>query len=374
MFLKYKFFIAVLLGIFFIPKISAQDVHFSQFDLSPMYISPALTGYMENGTDRIAIKYRNQWSAVLPNQGYKTYFASYDGRSCLDHSSNFFGYGISAMEDRAGDPVFKTSQYQAAFSYHMQLTTGYFLSLGLQSGLLRYQINPMDFDFDNEYDGGLGFINSPNTPLELLNDDVRIWDVGGGALFYNPDNSWNIGLSFQHGIKQGFFAFTPTGVEDDNKVNTRWILHTSIPVPFGKKGQHYLVFKGMTKIQRPHWQFVGGSDFRLRISKDRSQTFFRTITVGLALRLSDRPDQLLGIDSGILSAKTAISPNMTLGLGYDMNISNLQNKNRSVGGLELSLVIVLTAPKKNDCIDCFKFDTIKKGKKQKQRTLSLIHI
>lgn len=52
MFLNYKFFITVLLGIFFIPKMSSQDIHFSQFDLSPMYISPVLTGYMEGGTDR----------------------------------------------------------------------------------------------------------------------------------------------------------------------------------------------------------------------------------------------------------------------------------------------------------------------------------
>lgn len=367
MFLTYKNIFSLVLCLFLFQKMSAQDIHFSQFDLSPMYISPAMTGYMGDDTDRIVLKYRNQWSAVLPNQGYNTYFASYDGRSCLDHSKNFFGYGVSAMEDKAGDPVFKTSQYQAAFSYHMQLTTGNFLSLGLQSGLLRYRINPMDFDFDNEYDGRLGFINSSNTPLELLNDEARIWDVGGGALFYNPNNSWNVGLSFQHGIKQSYFAFTPTGVEDDNKVNTRWTIHTSVPIGFGRRGQHYFVFNGMALIQRPHWQFIGGGDFRLRISKDKNQTFFQTITVGLALRMSDHPDRALGIDSGILSAKTDISPSMLLGIGYDMNLSNLQNKNRSVGGLEVSFVIQLTAPNKNDCIDCFDFDTKKKGKKQRQR-------
>ena len=365
--MKYCLLLFIVLQFLLFEKTNAQDIHFSQFELSPLNLSPATTGYLSEATDRFTLKYRNQWSAVLPDQAYETIFASYDGRFCMDNTSNFWGYGISAFQDEVGNPSFKTSEYQAAISYHFQLISGYFVSLGFQSGLLRYQLSPTNFDFDNEFDGSVGFNNMPNVEEDLLNDQANIWDVGAGLLFYNPDNAWNMGISFRHITKESYFAFTPSGIAENNRVNTRWTLHASLPFKFGQRGQHFFIVKGMALIQRPHWQFVGGPDFRLRTTKSNSQTLFKFITLGAALRLSNHPDNFVGVDAGIISAKTDVSPNVLMGLSYDVNLSPLQNQNRSVGGFELSLVILLNAKSKNDCLNCFDFDRIKKGKRQKQR-------
>ncbi|HNM24595.1 MAG TPA: type IX secretion system membrane protein PorP/SprF, partial [Saprospiraceae bacterium] len=44
--------------------VQAQDIHFSQFYMSPLNLNPAMTGVM-NCNHRIVANYRNQWSSIL---------------------------------------------------------------------------------------------------------------------------------------------------------------------------------------------------------------------------------------------------------------------------------------------------------------------
>ena len=55
----------------------AQDIHFSQFYMSPLNLNPAMTGVM-NCTQRFVANYRNQWASVLKADAYTTYSVSYD--------------------------------------------------------------------------------------------------------------------------------------------------------------------------------------------------------------------------------------------------------------------------------------------------------
>jgi len=57
--------------------VKAQDIHFSQFYMSPLNLNPAMTGVM-NCKTRFVANYRNQWASVLKANAYNTYSASYD--------------------------------------------------------------------------------------------------------------------------------------------------------------------------------------------------------------------------------------------------------------------------------------------------------
>jgi len=57
--------------------VQAQDIHFSQFYMSPLNLNPALTGVM-NSQVRVVGNYRNQWASVLKSNAFSTYSASYD--------------------------------------------------------------------------------------------------------------------------------------------------------------------------------------------------------------------------------------------------------------------------------------------------------
>ena len=98
-----------------------------------------------------------------------------------------------------------------------------------------------------------------------------------------------------------------------------------------------------------------------------SQGILNELTFGLAFRLSEHPANSVGIDAGIFSLKTNIQENVQLGFGYDVTLSSLQEQLRDVGGFELSLVFQLKTKKKDNCVNCFKFDARKKGKRESRR-------
>ena len=81
--------VLVFLMLFF-TKIDAQDLHFSQFQNSPLNHNPALTGVF-SGDQRFAASYRRQWFQVPVD--YLTFSASYDMKFKPDGARSFWSAG-----------------------------------------------------------------------------------------------------------------------------------------------------------------------------------------------------------------------------------------------------------------------------------------
>ena len=80
--------------------VHAQDIHFSQFYMSPLNLNPALTGVM-NCNHRITANYRNQWASILKQNAYNTYSVSYDQKLPVGRY-DYFGIGGTLWGDKAG--------------------------------------------------------------------------------------------------------------------------------------------------------------------------------------------------------------------------------------------------------------------------------
>src|SRR3990172_9407074 len=97
--------------------LNAQDIHFSQFNQSPLTLNPALAG--TTVWIRAGLQYRTQWKAVhsenSPNT-YSTIGAGFDIKSkrrwikvknatetYRQSGENGFGWGVNVFNDRAGD-------------------------------------------------------------------------------------------------------------------------------------------------------------------------------------------------------------------------------------------------------------------------------
>ena len=93
----------------------AQDIHFSQFYMSPLNLNPALTGVM-NCNHRVVANYRNQWASVLKANAFSTYSVSYDQRVAIGRY-DYFGFGGVFWGDRAGELDFSTLQGRLSGSY-----------------------------------------------------------------------------------------------------------------------------------------------------------------------------------------------------------------------------------------------------------------
>ncbi len=72
----YLAFIAVCCAFSF-QTLQAQDVHFSQYYTFAQALNPALTGNFD-GSYRVALIYRNQWSSFLNKNAFVTPGAAID--------------------------------------------------------------------------------------------------------------------------------------------------------------------------------------------------------------------------------------------------------------------------------------------------------
>ena len=126
--------------------LKAQDIHFSQFYLSPLNLNPAMTGVM-NCNVRLVANYRNQWSSVLKANAFNTYSVSYDQRIAVGRY-DFFGIGGSFVGDSAGESDFSTIQGKLSLSYAKKMggyrAKSHYLSFGADVGITQTSV-----DFQN---------------------------------------------------------------------------------------------------------------------------------------------------------------------------------------------------------------------------------
>ena len=139
--------------------LNAQDIHFSQFYLSPLNLNPAMTGVM-NCNVRLVANYRNQWASVLKSNAYNTYSVSYDQRIPVGRY-DFFGVGGTFWGDKAGELDFATLQGRLSFSYSKKMggyrKKAHYLVLGADAGISQRSIDFLNAQYGTQHDGNGGF-------------------------------------------------------------------------------------------------------------------------------------------------------------------------------------------------------------------------
>ena len=125
--------VLVIFGIF---NLSAQDIHFSQYYRTPLLLNPANTG----GSDkdfRFAAIARNQWQSV--SVGYNSVGLSGDVNFKFKHSPDRVGVGAVIVADQAGDSRFTTLQGSLSGAYHFVTSGNNFMILSIGGALNYFQ-------------------------------------------------------------------------------------------------------------------------------------------------------------------------------------------------------------------------------------------
>ena len=142
-----------ILVLAFCYQLNAQDIHYSQFYLSPLNLNPALTGVF-NGDMRFAANYRSQWSSIpVP---YMTTSGSFDGKIFEGKAGNdILAGGLVFNYDQAGDSKMGLLQVGALIAYTRQITKRNFISLGFQGGAGQRRFHTDDLTFDTQFNGDI---------------------------------------------------------------------------------------------------------------------------------------------------------------------------------------------------------------------------
>ncbi|MBL0343089.1 MAG: PorP/SprF family type IX secretion system membrane protein [Bacteroidetes bacterium] len=315
--------------IYFIPsRLTGQDIHYSQFEASPLNLNPAFTGLF-NGDLRFVANHRRQWKSVTTP--YSTFSGSFDmALGGLSSEKNRYSGGLLINKDQAGDS--ELGLFQAALSFSMirslDQESKHFLGAGIQIGYSQRSINYSTLTFDEQYTGDSFDPNAGNTE-NFAGENHGYGDVGAGIAWMmraSERAKVGAGISFQHinrpddsflGAKVKMFPRLQADLKADFAVAERFDLVPA--VIFMNQGS----FKELT----------GGTSVRYRFSEMPGRKY--AFLLGGWLRKSDAFIASAGVDYN----------NLGVGVSYDFNTSDLDRASNGRGGYELSLIYIITKVK-----------------------------
>lgn len=330
-------------------SLMAQDIHFSQFYMSPLNLNPALTGVMNCNTRMIA-NYRNQWATSLKSSAYNTYSASYDQKVPVGRS-DYFGIGGNLYGDVAGETRFGTTQGRLALSYSKKMggyrKKAHYLVIGADGGFAQRRIDPNNTRYPNQHDGDGGFDSTIGG--EIIDQNSFLYpDVSAGLLWFSVFDQYNnfyVGLAMAHlnQANQSFYddVFDP--------LYSKFTLHAGGQFSSTPK---ISVLPGFVFFaQGPHRQFNFGTSLRFNLGNSRLST--QSFQIGSWYRIGTNFEGNLHSDALILSTRFNYE-HFNLGFSYDVTVSGYREANFGSGAFEFSLGYDICGPE-NRGVYCPKF-------------------
>lgn len=335
--LKTLLFIAVVaVSLLATSAVQAQDIHFSQFYLSPTNLNPALTGVM-NCNGRFTLNYRSQWQSVLKSNAYSTTSVSYDGRSAVGRS-DFFGYGVTIWGDRAGESNFGTTQVKGSLSYSKKMGgyrgRAHYLVAGAELGAAERSINYLNLRYGSQFDGEGWDANLPSNE-NFSNSSFIFADIGAGLLWFtvlDENTNFYFGTAFTHLNAPNQSFGNEVGVDLSSKV----VIHGGGEVMLTRTIG--LVPGFVTFLQGPSMEINAGTSAKFIVGKQTDA--YQAFLFGVWARLSNDFNSGVALDALIFSARFDYN-NFTFGFSYDANTSALRPASSGNGGFELALAYKL---------------------------------
>jgi type IX secretion system PorP/SprF family membrane protein len=307
-------------------KSEAQDIHFSQADLSPINLNPSLTGKFDSDY-RLHLNERTQWRSITTP--YKTFSSSFDAALRKFPIPGYFGLGLVFNTDKAGDGDFGTNQIKLAFAYHYKFKndTNLLISCGFNLVYNQHSINYSKFYFGNQYNGVTYDPNILNGEA-FPSDNMHYFDGSFGISANYIFNKIPIegGVAFHHLNKPKQSFLDQISVNLDRKFD----IHLAATFFIDEKTAFLPTLFWFRQGKFNELNFGGLFQRKL------NSIAFRSIYLGGWFRFKDAGIACFAFDY----------QNFRIGISYDLNFSSLKVASSGKGGLELSLRYVFGNPNK----------------------------
>ncbi len=307
----------------------AQDIHFSQFDETPLQLNPANAGVHHDV--RVIANYKNQWKAV--GSPYKTFAMSADLK-LLKSKKHQLGLGVDFFSDKAGDADMASTQGNVSLSGIININKKSLISAGLMAGFAQRSMKGDNLTWGNQYNG-MAYDGSLPTGETNTPGSFTYADFAAGAQFsYGTDEMYisandarkvNIGVAVFH-PQQPAYSFY--GNKSDI-LHMKFVLHGDAAI--GIKNTNlvlkpsYIIFKqGATQEITP------GMSFQYILQEGSKYTSNKkpaALTIGGYYRLQDAAIAVVKFEYA----------NYAIGFSYDINLSKLKTVTDTRGGFEISL-------------------------------------
>jgi type IX secretion system PorP/SprF family membrane protein len=319
-----------------------QDIHFSQFYMSPLNLNPAMTGLL-NCKTRLIVNYRNQWSQALTSDAYSTYSVSYDQKVAVGRS-DYFGIGGTFWGDTAGELNYGTTQGRLSFSYSKKMG-GYrqsakYLVFGADAGITQRRVDLRGARWPSQHDGNGNFDATLQGSSQDISDPNFIHaDLSAGLLFFNvmdANTNYYIGLALHH-LNQSNVSFVQGSTDN---LTSRLTFHGGGQFEINKD---FSILPGFIYLsQGQHREINAGASARFNLG---SRTDGQSWQLGAWYRIGNQVSGSIHSDAFILSTRFDYG-NYGIGFSYDITVSQLREAASFNGAFEFALNYLICGPEK----------------------------
>lgn len=309
--------------IFFVSALysTAQDVHFSQYYLSPLSLNPANTGNYK-GDYRLFGNYRSQWRDL--DKGYNSY--SFGGDMNLFPRNVNVSPGLLVLNDRSALHL-RVTKILPSIAGHVKIA-GFKLHAGFQPGIVMKTINFNQHTFPNQLNWETGAFdnNLPNSESNVASYFTYL-DLNFGLAASRRMGKFEpeLGIAFFHlnRPRESFFS------NSDNKLPVRQAYNAAISYSVNNTVVLHLhtLYGATTKAT----DLVTGLNLEYVLS--HGPFFHNSIFGGFMWRDGFKRN----LDAGIATVGFNYS-HYTIGFSYDVTFSQLKTSVNSKGAYEIAFI------------------------------------
>lgn len=309
----------------------AQDVHFSEFNETPLNLNPAYTGLFD-GIFRVSLHHRNQWASM--GSPYVTSAGSFDCVIGNPNGAARMGIGAFVYKDQAGDSKLGTFNGSLSLSGLVKVDDFNTISAGIMGGYAQRSATIGSLTWESQYVNGAYDPNASPNEGNLLTSFPYADFAGGIGYQYRSVSGniqgkdvfeLNIGASMFH-MGKPEQKFHGGGTEE---LQRRMVLHAHSRIDLS--GTAWSVRPSLTFMkQGVASEFIFGGAVRYRIKYGTKITnFFSETGIGFGVhyRWKDAIVPQLYYDLG----------DFFVGLAYDVNVSKYSAVSKYQGGWEVTL-------------------------------------
>jgi type IX secretion system PorP/SprF family membrane protein len=339
---------------------NGQDIHFSQFYMSPLNLNPSMTGVM-NCKNRFIANYRNQWAGALQSNAYNTYSVSYDQKTPIGRE-DYIGLGGTLWSDVAGESRFGSTQGRLSFAYSKKMA-GYrkkasYLSIGADAGITQRRIRGDKLRWPSQITN-TGFDPSAGSGEPISDDNFIYPDISAGVLWFSvmdENTNYYLGAAMHH-LNQPNVSFFASAGQSTVALYNRFTVHGGGQFEF--KPKISLLPFAVFMLQGPHREFNGGASMRFQMGSSKLSNQSWQIGAWYRLGVQDSDpnsiENALGLHSDAVILSTRFNyDNFDIGFSYDFTVSGLSAAAPANGAFEFSLAYLLCGPE-NRGVYCPRF-------------------
>jgi type IX secretion system PorP/SprF family membrane protein len=297
-----------------------QDIHFSQYYLSPLTLNPANTGNYK-GDYRFFANYRSQWRDI--DKAYNTYSAGGDFNA-YPNNMNLSG-GLIFVSDRSGGNLV-VNKIMTSGAYHRKLG-GFKLHAGIQPGVVIKSIDFYKNSFPEQLNWETGVFDPkmPNSEANVV-QRMTYFDLNMGVAA-----SRRFGRLETEGGLAAFHITHPRESFVDRK--SRLALRQAYNFAIGYWLTPNFLLKGhsLYNATRGVSDWVSGLNAEYVLSKNAF--FTNSVFAGFMYRNGYKRNG----DANILTVGINYS-HYTLGFSYDITMSELKTAVDNKGAFEIAFI------------------------------------